>query len=298
MLFVKDDPIQRQEAASAVVEEVIMSKRSDGESQTFYSGQYRRFSSPLAADIRRMVYGEDLGQQGWRSLEEQEAIVELIVQFSPCRVLDVACGSGGPSLALVRRTGCWLTGIDSEPSAIAWARKRTQELGLAARAQFEVVDCNRALPFDDRAFDIVVCIDAILHLADRTVAVGDWARCLRLGGRILFTDAAVLTGPMSKDDIDIRASQGSFTVAPPGANESAIAAAGLSLLGSEDTTEAAAVLAARWLEVRERFSAPLVEQEGEEFFANRQRFLKTTAELAASKRLSRFLYLAEKHARA
>lgn len=73
----------------------------------------------------------------------------------------------------------------------------------------------------------------------------------------MFTDAAVLTGPISKDDIDIRASQGSFTAAPPGANESAIAAAGLSLLRSEDKTEAAAVLASRWVEVRERFSAPL-----------------------------------------
>jgi SAM-dependent methyltransferase len=274
-----------------------MSKSSHGRSSPFYSEQYRHFSSPLAADVRRLVYGEDLGQQGWRSLDEQESIVGLVSQFPSCRVLDVACGSGGPSLALVRRTGCRLTGIDAEPSAIAWARRRSEELGIADMARFEALDCDCALPFDGEAFDVVICVDAVLHLANRNAAIADWARCLRPGGRLMFTDAAVLTGPISKKDIDIRASQGPFTFAPAGANESAIEAADLALLKLEDKTEAAASLASRWFEVRERFSAALIEQEGDEFFADRQRFLATTAKLAETKQLSRFLYLAEKSSR-
>lgn len=96
------------------------------------------------------------------------------------------------------------------------------------------------------------------------------------------------------EDIDVRASQGPFTIAPPGANENAIETAELTLLKREDTTEAAAILAARWFEARERHSRDLINEEGQEFFANRQRFLAKTAELAASARLSRFLYLAEK----
>ena len=77
----------------------------------FYASQYSRFESEAAAEIRREVYGEDLGQQGWRSLDEQALIADLIRESSFCEVLDIGCGSGGPSLALVQQTKCRLTGV-------------------------------------------------------------------------------------------------------------------------------------------------------------------------------------------
>lgn len=76
-----------------------------GDDFDFYSEQYTRFTSEAAAKVRREVYGEDLGQQGWRTLDEQAEIAEVIAELSPCRVLDIACGSGGPSLALVEKNG-------------------------------------------------------------------------------------------------------------------------------------------------------------------------------------------------
>jgi 2-polyprenyl-3-methyl-5-hydroxy-6-metoxy-1,4-benzoquinol methylase len=79
----------------------------------FYSAQYARFGSDIAVEIRREVYGEDQGQQGWRTLDEQAQIAAL-TDRRPCHVLDIGCGSGGPSLALVAATGCTLTGIDRE----------------------------------------------------------------------------------------------------------------------------------------------------------------------------------------
>ena len=44
----------------------------------FYGPHYRRFGSELAARIRREVYGEDLGQTGWRTAAEQRRIAELL----------------------------------------------------------------------------------------------------------------------------------------------------------------------------------------------------------------------------
>jgi hypothetical protein len=90
---------------------------------------------------------------------------------------------------------------------------------------------------------------------------------LRKGGQLVFADAAVLTGPVSKGDIDIRASQGLLTHTPPGTNERLIEAAGLVLVKREDKTDAAANLARRWLEVRARFAEELAKEEGDEFFA-------------------------------
>jgi len=44
----------------------------------FYGPQYARFGSALAAELRREVYGEDLGQQGWRTATEQAEIARLM----------------------------------------------------------------------------------------------------------------------------------------------------------------------------------------------------------------------------
>jgi SAM-dependent methyltransferase len=263
----------------------------------FYGPQYARFDSELAAEMRREVYGEDLGQQGWRTAAEQVEVTDLLLAGPDHHVLDVACGAGGPSLALVERTGCRLTGLDAEPAGIAHAEARASARGLAHRATFAVVDCGGRLPFEDGSYDAVVCVDSVCHLPDRFATLAEWARLLRRGGRILFSDPAVLTGAVTKSALDVRASAGFFLIVPPGLNEKAIEAAGLVLLRCEDRTAATVEIAARWHAARIARSAALQREEGAVWFEQRQTFLATTAELAGSRRLSRFLYVAEKPGR-
>jgi hypothetical protein len=77
-------------------------------------------------------------------------------------------------------------------------------------------------------------------------------------------------------------------------NERFIEAAGLTLSYCEDHTAAVAEIASRWHTVRARSAPALLREEGTEWFEQRQQFLAVTAELAVSRRLSRFLYVAEK----
>jgi SAM-dependent methyltransferase len=262
----------------------------------FYGPQYARFDSELAVELRREVYGEDMGQQGWRTTAEQAEIAALLRAGPGSRVLDVACGAGGPSLALVERTGCRLTGLDAEGAGIAHAEAQASARGLADRATFAVLDCGGRLPFEDGAFDAVLCIDAICHIPDRVATLSEWARLLRRGGRLLFRDPAIITGEVAKAALDIRAAAGFFLVVPPGLNEKAIETAGLTVLRSEDRTAATAEIAARWHAARLRRAAALEREEGANWFEQRQRFLAIAAELAESRRLSRFFYVAEKPA--
>ena len=259
------------------------------ESQTagrhdFYASQYSRFGSEVASSIRREVYGEDIGQQGWRTFDEQAVIANLILESSPCHVLDIACGSGGPSLSLVKQTGCRLTGVDAEVLGIDRACRQAMAQGLSHRATFEIADCSERLPYPDGRFDVVICIDAVLHLKNRFSALADWCRLLRPQGRVVFTDAAIVTGSISIEELNIRASQGSFLLVPPGFNEEAVRASGLVLRLSEDRTRATAEIAARWHVARERRAVDLQKLEGEEWFTRRQRFLAITAEWPPSKR--------------
>lgn len=262
----------------------------------FYGAHYARFGSEQAAALRREVFGEDLGQTGWRTAAEQERIAQLL-QLGPDRhLLDVGCGSGGPTLALVERTGCRATGLDVESAGIAQATAQAEGRGLAGRARFEAADCAGRLPLAAGSFDAVLCVDAVSHLPDRTGVLREWARLLRPGGRLLFTDPVVVSGPVSKAELDVRAALGFYLFVPPGWNERAIAEAGLVLLHGEDGTPAVAAIAGRWHAVRARHAAALEREEGADWFARRQRFLAMTAELAGSRRLSRLLYLAEKPA--
>jgi SAM-dependent methyltransferase len=262
----------------------------------FFGPQYTRFGSELAVELRREVYGEEIGQQGWRTTAEQAEIADLLGLGSDSRILDVACGAGGPSLDLVERTGCRLVGLDVEPAGIAYAQAQASARGLADRVTFAVLDCGGRLPFEDDNFNAVLCIDAIVHLPNRRGALAEWARLLSRGGRLLFTDSAVLTGAVAKSELDIRAATGSLLVVPPGFNEAAIQTAGLILRHRDDRTAAVATIASRWHATRFRRAGVLEREEGAEWFGQRQRFLALMAELAESRRLSRFLYLAEKPA--
>lgn len=260
----------------------------------FYARQYERFNAPLAVEIRTEIYGDDIGQQGWRSMREQDEIVAMVSNAPGFQMADIACGSGGPSLSIAANTPIRLFGVDIEDHAIDAAKRSANALGCADRVTLLTADCADTLPFEDDMFDLVTCIDAILHLGDRARRLDDWARILKPGGSLFMTDAAVLTGVVSKAELDVRASQGGFTFAAPGVNEIAIASAGLHLVDVRDTTDEAADIARRTYTARSRRADLLIPDEGEDWFAARQKFLETTTELAASHRLSRFRYIAKK----
>jgi cyclopropane fatty-acyl-phospholipid synthase-like methyltransferase len=75
------------------------------------------------------------------------------------RVLDVACGAGGPSLALAKDFGCQLTGLDIAAEGIAHASDLAHKRGLTHLADFALAYCGARLPFG--GFDAILCIDAI-----------------------------------------------------------------------------------------------------------------------------------------
>ena len=260
----------------------------------FYDRAYGGFHLGARERVRRETYGEDLGQNSWLTVDEWRAFAAWLGVAEGSRVLDVACGSGGPALYLARAFGARVTGVDHNPEATATANRLAEQHALAGQARFVTVDASRPLPLDDGQFDAVVCIDAINHLPGRGRVLGDWHRLLKPDGRLLFTDPIVVTGLLSNEEAAVRSSIGYFLFAPPGEDERLLGEAGFDVLRTEDTTPRVAEVAKRWLDARVRYRADLVEDEGVVTFEATQRFLTTVHLLASEGRLSRYVFLARK----
>ena len=140
----------------------------------------------------------------------------------------------------------------------------------------------------------MICLDAINHLADRRRALADWARIVRPGGRILFTDCVTLTGLISHAEVAARSRIGRYVFAPLGENARLIGEAGLQLQLSEDLTESLAVLSGRRWRARAARAEALSEIEDRMTYEAHQEVLRTAETLALAGRLSRFVYLAVK----
>lgn len=97
------------------------------------------------------------------------------------RVLDAGCGVGWGTKLLLEAGAAEVTGLDISEEAIEDGRRRVPE------AQFRQGDLMD-LPFDDDAFDVVVCFEALEHTSDTGRTLDELARVLVAGG-VLFVSS-------------------------------------------------------------------------------------------------------------
>jgi hypothetical protein len=96
---------------------------------------------------------------------------------------------------------------------------------------------------------------------------------MKPGGRMLFSDALIVGGMISHEEIATRSSIGFYVYSPPGENERLLERAGFELIHVTDTTENASRIARQWHQAREQRKTELVTVEGDRNFDGLQRFL-------------------------
>jgi SAM-dependent methyltransferase len=259
-----------------------------------YGAQYGHFASRLYAEIRAETFGEDIGQNGWLTAEEQDLFLTWLGLAPESKLLDIACGSGGPTLRIARLAGCAVQGVDVHTEGIAEARTRAVRENLSDRVTFQQLDASQPLPFRDASFDGILCIDAVNHLPNRQQSFREWHRILGPDGRLVFTDPIVVAGPLTNEEIAIRSSIGFFLFVPVGTDERLLVDAGFEVVEVVDRTENMARMAARWRGARQTRAADLRRIEGESTFEGQQRFFEVAARLAAERRLTRFAFHARR----
>ncbi len=259
-----------------------------------YDSSYGNYESAAYRHVRIDTYGEDFGQTSWVTTEESRAIPQLLGLTSDSFVLEVGCGSGGYALHLAETMGCRLIGLDINEPGVRNANHLALARGLAAQVRFEQCDASKKLAFDDNTFDAVFSNDVLCHLPGRPEVLVEIFRVLKPGGRMLFSDALVIGGMVSHEEIATRSSIGFYVYSPPGENERLLERAKFQHIRVKDTTGSAAHIAQQWYQAREKRKEELVAAEGITNFEGLQRFLACVHVLTSEKRLLRYLYVATK----
>ncbi len=108
-------------------------------------------------------------------------------------VLDVGCGDGRNIKSLLEITRK-ITGIDSDPQAIADAKKNLNEF-----PEIKILQANATnLPFPDESFQFIVFLDTLVNLGPNKVRVLTELR------RVLRKDGKMLLSAYSEDALDNR----------------------------------------------------------------------------------------------
>jgi SAM-dependent methyltransferase len=259
-----------------------------------YNNAYGNYASDPYRQVRIETYGQDFGQTSWVTTEESLEIPQLLGMGPDSSVLEIGCGSGGYALYLAEKLGCQVMGLDINEPGIRSAKELAQTRGIGSRARFEQCDASKSLPFDNETFDAAFSNDVLCHVAGRLDLLVEMFRVLKPAGRMLFSDALVIGGLISAEEIAARSSIGFYFYSPPGENERLLERARYSQVRTTDTTENAARISKKWHDAREKRKVELVAVEGNANFDGLQRFLSCVHTLTSEKRLLRNLYLASK----
>jgi ubiquinone/menaquinone biosynthesis C-methylase UbiE len=227
-----------------------------------YDNAYRNYASDPYRQVRIETYGQDFGQTSWVTTEESAETPRLLDLRRDSSVLEVGCGSGGYALHLAEKMGCQIVGVDINEPGIRSAKELAQSRALGSRARFEQCDAAKNLPFDDETFDAAFSNDVLCHVPGRLAVLVETFRVLKPGGRMLFSDALVIGGMISAEEIATRSSIGYYFYSPPGENERLLEQARFSRIRATDTTENATQVAKKWHDAREKRKEELVAAEG------------------------------------
>ena len=100
------------------------------------------------------------------------------------RVLDLACGKGGPAVLLASTFGCAVLGIERAPEFVEAARERVASAGVGDLVEIVEADAH-AFTLDPEGWDAAFCLGATFVWDDLAGTLAALAPAVRPGGYVV-----------------------------------------------------------------------------------------------------------------
>lgn len=115
------------------------------------------------------------------------AYIKRYIDLANKEILDFGCGPGFFLERLVSANiGREVFGLDFSGESIEQAKQRLS--GLVPSDNFHTIE-NLPSPWEDKKFDVILCIEVVEHLNDEQIAANcqEFARLLKKGGYLVLT---------------------------------------------------------------------------------------------------------------
>ena len=115
-----------------------------------------------------------------------------IVDGTPQRILDVACGTGDSTISIAKAAaeGSEVIGADISEGMMALVTEKAEKAGVADRIRLQVAD-GEALPYEEGSFDRVTCAFGIRNFEHKEKGLEEFLRVLKPNGRAVILELSV-----------------------------------------------------------------------------------------------------------
>ena len=115
-----------------------------------------------------------------------------IVDGTPQRVLDVACGTGDSTISIARAVaeGSQVIGVDISEGMMALVEGKAEKAGVGECISLQVAD-GEALPYEDGSFDRVTCAFGIRNFEHKDKGLEEFLRVLKADGKAVILELSV-----------------------------------------------------------------------------------------------------------
>jgi ubiquinone/menaquinone biosynthesis C-methylase UbiE len=132
---------------------------------------YSTYADPaMARSFEERRFGGPIGELV--ASTQARVLANMVGRIQDRPILDVATGTGRAAL-LMARGGADVTAVDASEQMLQVARKRAAE--ERAQITFKRGDAH-ALQFQDREFDVVICLRLLMHAPDWRKVMGELCR--------------------------------------------------------------------------------------------------------------------------
>ena len=115
-----------------------------------------------------------------------------IVDGTPQRILDVACGTGDSTISIARAAaeGTKVTGADISEGMMTLVMEKARKAGVGDRIDLQMAD-GEALPYEEGTFDRVTCAFGIRNFEHKEKGLAEFRRVLKPGGKAVILELSV-----------------------------------------------------------------------------------------------------------